>query len=327
MYLCNVCVNPTQKEGICNECVESMKIDNFQDAVNFAAESQMHLEFLKFIRSRIGKEVLYAYSGGQDSTAVLFLLKQICDEYKVKLNVFTIENGFKGKRTWMNIYNVIDFLGLRDNWKIYDIRNDIVTDEHIVNKFGENFTVEQIYALCFFENILPCGKVCNVMMDNQYKKVLNEFNEEYLITGGDTPKITNKKYSIFWKKQSGINIIRGGASFRINKQKGIDVITDNNIPWTNPGYGGYDTDCLVPGSILASVAHGNSVTTIEEIDDKFHVVLEYFKERVRMGIIDRSEAIKSLSSLDINDYSGYVEMKDTSANVLKKKKEIIRCIK
>lgn len=320
MYLCKKCVNPLQEEGLCDECIQSMEIENFQDAVNFGADSQMHFEFLKFIKSRIGKEVLYAYSGGQDSTAVLFLLKKICDEYNIKLNVFTIKNGFKGERTWYNIYNVIDFLGLKDNWKVYDIRNDIVTDEYITNLFGKNLSVEQIYALCFFEDVLPCGKICNTMMDNQYKKVLEEFNEEYLITGGDTPKINDGKYSIYWRKNSGINVIRGGASFRINKQKGLDIINENNIPWVNPGYGGYDTDCLVPGSIFASIANGNSATSIEEIDNKFHVVLEYFKERVRMGVIDRNEAIQKLTSLDINDYTGYVEMKNTSVRVLKKER-------
>ena len=320
--LCEKCVNLIEKQGICKECLNAMQISNFEDAVNFDFDSGIHLEFLNFIKNRIGKEILYAYSGGQDSTVVLFLLKQLCDEYNIKLNVFTIENGFKGQRTWANIYNVIDFLNLRDTWKIYDIRNDVVTDPYIVNLFGKQHTVEEIYALCFFNDILPCGKIFNTMMDNQYKIILREHNEKYLITGGDTPKIKDEKFSIFWKKNSGIDIVRGGAGFRINKNNGKELIRQKNIPWINPSYGGYDTDCLVPGSVFASIVNGNRNTTIEEIDKKFHVVLEYFKERVRMGIIDKDEAVKSLCSLDINDYAGYVEMKNISSSVLTKKKEI-----
>ena len=318
MEICKLCVNPNSKDIVCDECSKAHNIVNFDDAINFEQESQIAIEFHEFLKSRTNKEILYAYSGGQDSTAVLFLLNQMCKEYNIKLNVFTIENGFKGVRTWNNIYNVIDYLQLNDNWKIYDIRNQKVYDENIVSLFGKDITVEQVYALCYFYNILPCGKVCNTMMDNQYKLILKEYNEKYLITGGDTPKIKDGKYSIYWGKNSGINVVRGGAGFRINKENGLQIIKKNNIPWINPGYGGYDTDCLVPGSIFASICGSNNKTTIEDVDRNYHVVLEYFKERVRMGIIDRDVAIESLSKLDITDYSGYVEMKNTSSKVLQK---------
>ena len=302
MEICKFCVNPNKNGSICEECLTAHNVVNFEEAINFNEDGQIAIEFKDFIKSRTNKEVLYAYSGGQDSTAVLFLLKQMCDKYNIKLNLFTIENGFKGIRTWNNIYKVIDFLQLNDKWKIYDIRNKIVTDEYIVNLFGKDVTVEQVYALCYFYNILPCGKVCNAMMDEQYKLILDEYNEKYLITGGDTPKIKDNMYSIYWDKKSGIKVVRGGAGFRINKQKGLQIITENNIPWINPGYGGYDTDCLVPGSIFASICESNSKTTIEDIAKNYNVVLEYFKERVRMGFIDRDVALESLSNLDITDY-------------------------
>jgi hypothetical protein len=45
--------------------------------------------------------------------------------------------------------------------------------------------------------------------------------------------------------------------------------------------------------------------------------LEFFKERVRLGVIDREEAIRALAELDICDYSGFVEIFHNASKVLK----------
>lgn len=321
MKLCKECVNLIEdKEDIelCDECISNLKVENMKDALDFSKESEIYKEFVEFIKSRFNQSVLYAYSGGQDSTAVLCLLKEMCDKYHVTLNVFTIENGFKGEKTWDNIYRVIKELELEDNYKVYDIRDQVMTDEKLTNIFGEGHTAEEIYALSFMNNILPCGKICNTILDNQYKRILEDENEEYLITGGDTPKISNNRYSVFWTKPNGLKIVRGGAGLRITKNIGKQILEEYQIPWENPNYGGYDTDCLVPGSIFASISGGDSEITKEKMKELYPVVLEYLKERSRLKIIDRQDAIEALEQLDLNDYSGYIEMKNTSAKVLRK---------
>jgi len=309
MNLCSKCINVLSNPNdiICEECKKGLKIKNINEALDFSNESAIYKEFEEFIKSRSNKSVTYAYSGGQDSTAVLYLLKEMCVEYNVRLDLFTIDNGFKGTRTWENIRNVLEYLNLKDNHVIYDIRKDTVTDPEITKLFGEGYTKEEIYSLCLANNILPCGKICNKMMDEKYLEILKSKNEEYLITGGDTPKITNNKYSVFWEKKNGLKIVRGGAGFRISKNRGKEIIEEKKIPWTNPNYGGYDTDCMLPGTVFASENQGEQNTSVEEIIEKYSVVFEYLKERSRLEIIDRESAIKALNELDINDYSGYIE--------------------
>lgn len=318
MHLCDKCVNILHdtNETICDECKVGFNIDNIDEALDFTNESTMHIEFEDFIKSRQNKSVTYAYSGGQDSTAVLFLLKEMCDKYDVRLELFTIEYGFKGKRTWENINNVVKYLNLEDNYVIYDVRKDIVTDPELVELFGDGHTKEELYSICLANNILPCGKICNKMMDEQYKKILESKDEEYLITGGDTPKINGNKYSVFWQKKNGLKIVRAGAGLRISKNRGKDIIKEHNIPWVNPNYGGYDTDCMLPGSVFASKNQGRKDTSVEEIIEKYPVVFEYLKERSRLGIIDRENAIDALNNLDIANYSGYIEATNEANKIL-----------
>ena len=309
MSICSKCVNVLKngEETICEECKHGFDIQNINETLDFSDKSALYKEFEDFIKSRRNNSVIYAYSGGQDSTAVLYLLNEMCCRYNVRLDLFTIEYGFKGNRTWENINNVLKYLNLEDNHVIYDIRKDIVTDPELVRLFGEGYTKEEIYSLCLVNNILPCGKICNRMMDEQYKKILDSKNDEYLITGGDTPKINNNKYSVFWHKANGLKIVRGGAGLRISKNIGKDLIEAHNIPWINPNYGGYDTDCMLPGSVFASRNSGIANTSAEEIIERYPVVFEYLKERSRLGIIDRESAINALNILDINNYTGYIE--------------------
>ncbi len=315
MNLCKKCISLTDNENqICDECREAMKIDNFNEAFDFSLDSSFYHEFESFIKSQ--KKVLYAYSGGQDSTVVLYLLKELCKKYHTELKIFTIDNGYKGKRTWNNINRVIKHLNLEDNYIVYDIKDEIVTDPFLTDKFGKGNTVLETYAICFMENILPCGKICNTIMDNKYKEILKKEELEYLITGGDTLKITDNHFSIYWTKKNGITIVRGGAAFRISKNIGKDLIKKYNIPWENPRYEGYDTDCLLPGSIFAGKNEGIKEITPLEMIEKYPVVYEYLKERSRMQVIDRETAINNMHELEINNYTGYIETKNIVSKAL-----------
>jgi predicted PP-loop superfamily ATPase len=324
MNICTQCVNihNVNNEGICKECEEARKAAFFNEARDFDHENIFTEEMKNFLQSRQGQSVLYAYSGGQDSTATLYKLKEACQAYKILLKIFTIDNGFKGVRTLKNIYDCLEYLKLSNNWEMYNIRNDMADNPYVMKQFNLKLTVEEVYALCFLNNTLPCGPLCNSIMDNKYNQILKENNEEILITGGDTPKINEHNgYSIFWRKKSGIKVVRGAAGFRINKDIGAQIIAEKKIPWEDPNYGGYDTDCLVPGSIFASSNNGSPKINIEEIYKEYAVVYEYLKERTRLGIMDRSKTLEMINLLDIPSYAGYTEMKNTACKIIRRKLE------
>lgn len=318
MHLCEKCVNLT-KETICKECQEWQKMKNYEEAIQFQKEGHiLYEQLLEFLRNKKDKKIVYAYSGGLDSTVVLYQLKELCRQEKIELRLFTIDNGFKGKKTWNNIQNCLKAMELKENWKLYSVKNEVIHQKIISETIGESLTVAEIYSYCFMNNILPCGKICNSIMEQFYQQILEENEEEYLVTGGDTPKINEKQeFSIFWKKPSNVKIVRAGAAFRLQKEQGKRFLQEHSIPWEDPCYGGYDTDCLVPGSILASLTGAENRTfSIEEIKEKFPVVIDFFSERVRMGVIERKSAIAQMGNLDISSYEGYVEMKNTVSSIL-----------
>lgn len=321
MKFCRMCVNKIKNEsdGICSECKKALNVINIKDALNFTKDSVLYDDFNNFILSRKNGEILYAYSGGLDSTVVLFLLKSHCKKNNIKLNLFTIDNGFKGIKTWENINRIVDSFNLKDSFKIYDIRKDVLNTSTIIDVFRGNNSVEEFYSLCILFGILPCGKVCNSIMNYYYKIIMEEHNEQYLVTGGDTPKFNGEKYSIFWKKPVGITIVRGGAGLRINKNISKQIIKFNNIPWINPNYGGYDTDCLVPGSVFSMNNDGKKEINYEILKEKYPVVLEYLKERTRLGIIDLKNAKETILNLDISSYQGFVEANKEAVRVLERR--------
>jgi tRNA(Ile)-lysidine synthase TilS/MesJ len=64
---------------------------------------------IKDTRSRHSYDLLMCYSGGKDSTYALSLLKR---KYGLKILAFTFDNGFVPDRTYINIRNVVEKLGV-----------------------------------------------------------------------------------------------------------------------------------------------------------------------------------------------------------------------
>jgi predicted PP-loop superfamily ATPase len=247
--------------------------------------------------------ILFAYSGGLDSTIVLFLLNEKCRQLKRRLVTFTVETGVKGIQTQKNIENVLDYLGLRRNHLTVDVSNR----RQNIASFGELSTFA-VYKSCFESNQLACGKICNSMLDHIYLEIMEQVGTDMLMTGGDTPKknLVNK-YSVFWKKSSGITIVRGGFAFGLNKFKNRKFVQENRIPWQNPGCGGYDTDCLFPGAYFRKQIGGEDSLPLDRIIKEFPIILEYLAERTRFEIYSRAEAMKLLSRVDIANDSCFEE--------------------
>lgn len=311
MEICKTCIIPLEEnlakfvpaaalpfkkeEGLCNLC-HSLKNDPFFERYN--GENTIFSEELqKFLESR--KKIVFAYSGGLDSTVVLNLLNSKCQARSIELALFTVDHGFKGHITKANIEAIIKFEGLEKQHQWLDITKEL--NQEGKRKFD-------VYAESYKQGILPCGKICNALIDVAYRRILDKEQENILITGGDTPKFSPRlgRFSIFWEKPK-FTVLRCAAALKLGKTTNRDYVKQNNIPWRDPGCGGYDTDCLVPGAILRKITEGKT-STFETVIRETPVVLEYFSERVRWGVINRQDAISRMNQLEVSDSTSYAEM-------------------
>lgn len=255
------------------------------------------------------KRILFAHSGGLDSTVTLAKLAPECERRGIDLRIFTLRSGVKGAMTESNIENVINFLNLKQKHSYFDIRDIIQDNPRILVLTGKPVTTLEVYRSCHENNILPCGKICNAMFDQAYDSVMKILNFDTMVTGGDTPKKNLEGvYSLYWKKPSGITIVRGAYAFALSKAINMRFVKENNIPWVNPECGGYDTDCLIPGVFFAEAFDFEARQNPYDVIAKYPIILEYLVERVRFGVIDRTEAINALAHVDIASSDSYYEL-------------------
>lgn len=255
-------------------------------------------EFQEFLASI--QNVLFAYSGGLDSTIVLALMRDECRKRGIKLDVFTVATGVKGDVADKNVRETIRTLGPGETHLTVDITHAMQDDPAVIAVTGKTLDTFDVYRHCHTTGTLPCGKLCNRMMDRAYLETMRALGYDTLMTGGDTPKQKpDGNFSIHWKKPSGITIVRGGFAFGLSKTRNRKLVSELNLPWTDPLCGGYDTDCLMPGAYFANLTRGRERLPLEEVIEKCPVVLEYLAERVRFGIIDRAVGLDALTRLDV----------------------------
>ena len=316
MTYCQTCINPIDSEingrSECGICEQTFK--ELPDHSHFEHERE---DFLAN-----SQKLLYAYSGGMDSTVVLFKLADECKRREINLKLFTVDTGVKGKVAAENIRNIVAYLGLEENHRVIDISNKLQSSQAVLGVTMEPVSTLNVYAQCRDKNILPCGKICNSIIDTQYGAIMETEGAHVLVTGGDTPKRdSNGKYSLFWKKPSGITIFRGGYAFALTKQGNHDFISKNGIPWIDPNCGGYDTDCLVPGMFFADSFKHQPDQDPKNVIRRFPIILEYLSERTRFGVISRGDAIRKLGHVDIASSETYSEMENIF-NTINQRKDV-----
>ena len=322
MKHCKRCLAPLEDGEVCGECVR------YADS---EAEMRKGLadEWADFWRENTGKTVLYAYSGGKDSTAALFCLLRDARRYGVRVDVFTVETGFKGRRTAENIDRCIGYFGLQDSFTKIDISDRPFSGGPIDEMFGRPVSVSEAYVSLFEKKIIPCGKVCNYFLDTVYAGLSERRGVPYILTGGDTPKYNGERFSLYWRKKSGVTIVRTGAAYGLTKRAAGRIISENAIPWRDPECGGYDTDCLVPGAVFRA-----KYAKIPDIDESFvlnaePIVFDYVTERVRHGVIDIDGGRNMLSHIDMASDGSYREMVELGRKLREREKpvyELNRCM-
>ncbi|MFA5023595.1 MAG: hypothetical protein WC523_01370 [Patescibacteria group bacterium] len=302
---------PTEKGLICEICRD------IEMAGSLPPQEELSAEFFSFLDSQ--KEILFAYSGGLDSTVVLVKLASECRTRGITLKLFTLKSGVKGTIADRNVENVIDFLGLYDNHLSVDISSRIQDNKKVLEVAGKPLATVDVYKACWEKGILPCGRICNSMFDEVYDSIMSRLGFNLLITGGDTPKKNQSgRYSIFWKKPSGITIVRGACAFALTKAGNTRFVRENGIPWNNPECGGYDTDCLVPGAFFAKALSFKAEQPIEVVAEKYPIILDYLTERVRFGVIDYEDGLRAASLVDIASPSSYAELIEIFSNHFQK---------
>lgn len=287
---CNNCLKTISDADLCEECervLESIEYKEYIEDNNY-----FYQEFCDIIKKH--KEIYFAYSWWLDSTVVLYKLVKICKDYRIELKTFSINYWYKWKISIQNIDSIIDDLNIRNNHKFIDI------------VAAENWNYKEWYT----QWIMPCGKLCNKIIDSYYKNFLDENKANLLVTGWDTPKYNSKlwRYSILWEKEN-FDVLRWWISFWLNKKRNDNFIKENNIPWIHPHCGWYDTDCLMPGSVMRKFVEKNKEYCIEK---DFPVVIDYITERLRWKIVDREYAIKNMDKLDIADDNCFDEIEKLS---------------
>ncbi|MFH1392180.1 MAG: hypothetical protein ABIG90_00655 [bacterium] len=311
---CSYCINPADL-GVLNPTTG--KILNFHSGNDdlfceicyeifrdnkFPERSYFDQEWNDYLSAR--PKLLFAYSGGLDSTVVLALLVESCRQKNIDLEIFTIKTGVKGSKTHNNIDAVLNWLNIRDNHFYVDIQDE---------NQDSGVSTLNVYLQCFKAGILPCGKICNSIIDHVYQSIMQERGHKELITGGDTPKLNKfRKYSLFWEKSNGLVVVRGGYAFNLSKKFNRDFVEEHNIPWINPECGGYDTDCLVPGAFFRRKLQGNRKISLKKVISEFPIILDYLAERARFGVYDRNEALFLLTHVDIASLSSYEEFNQIS---------------
>lgn len=112
--LCKICVVPEgfphitfDKEGICSLC---RAYKGKAETLRLRAEYRARFEkLLKSVTGNGAYDILMCYSGGKDSTYTLDILRR---KYKLNVLAFTFDNGFIPERTYTNIRNVVESLGV-----------------------------------------------------------------------------------------------------------------------------------------------------------------------------------------------------------------------
>lgn len=242
---------------LCEEC--QRLLNNEPDRASIKQEALHIIDSIK--NSGEFYDAIFAYSGGRDSTTALY---SVVKEYGLRVLVFNYDNGFKGRQVKNNIHSVISDLGT----DFYQIKS---TTSHTIAEDIAN-------------NILPCGR-CSALK-HLYPRIASLFNVKYIITG----------IECLFNNEA---IRNRGSFFQINWPAALNWSKDEInerikcLPWKDPEYGLFDSDCLCPNIAIEKFYCNGKNTNF----DMYMGVLEqhivpYYARLVRFGAISKEDFFK-----------------------------------
>lgn len=166
------------KNGICNICLEYASYKATADSY-FKSMEDLHDIFESAKHSQTNTyDCLMLLSGGKDSTYVLHQLV----EMKLKVLVFTLDNGFISEEAKANIQRVVDALNV----------------EHT---FGQTPSMNSI----FVDSLKRFSNVCNGCFKTIYTMSMNLAREKgirYIVTGLSRGQIFETRLAPFFKNEN-----------------------------------------------------------------------------------------------------------------------------
>lgn len=254
----NVIFHRNNGRTLCANCYKMIK----EEKIDREYEKNNFLKLLDSIKNTDKRyHAIFAYSGGKDSTVALY---SAIKDFGLKLLVFNFDNGFKGERVINNINNVIRDL----NVDFYQIKSQT------------RYTIIQDIN----NSIFPCGRCSS--LKTLYPMLTKMFDVKYVITGIEcvynNEVIRNRGtfYQINWP--AVFNWSKNDIESRIK-----------NIPWEDPNYGPFDSDCLCPIIALRKI-YGSSVSPNLDLyyGKKEQHVVPYYARLVRYGAISKADFYK-----------------------------------
>ena len=293
----------------CQRCHEYRTSEYTVDRA--AKEFLYYLDFMKSIRPKeslgIPYDAVMLFSSGVDS---VFALSHLQEEFKKRgltLGAVLIDHGMKGEQTMKNALQVCRYLGI---------------DLHIY----QNNLVE-LFTRCYEKGVFACGKKCNEALKGKemMDKIMDDFGVDHVLTGGDTVIKTDQKtitvygnryelpayYSIWHVPSRTVRVV---GALNVTKDD-ITRYVNNHIPWVDPGCGGYDTDCLHPGSVVLQLKQyikESGVPPLEVIIERGDPLYPFFAARLQFlpggnPIFDRKKVLHTLVTGGLDGSSAAVE--------------------
>ncbi|HEX5727281.1 MAG TPA: phosphoadenosine phosphosulfate reductase family protein [Longimicrobiaceae bacterium] len=262
--MCDICLNATdhpalrfhEQDGrfVCQEC-----LDHFATRPSAEALTRQWEEVMETRRGARGYDFLLAFSGGADSTAALKLL---VEKYRMKVLAFTVDNGMKHDAVWQNCMGVTRHLGV--DWLYV---NDVKRASAVI--------VEAVRAA----DKGGCSRCDKGWRFPNYQRLMREYEASCVLTGIEIP------YGGSIVSRNNPWLIRMMAAHQMPKKDIFAYISD--LPWTDPGVQGFDTDCVGGGIGLELYRKRNGRHA--------PVILSFLCQQVRYGLLDREEELAKLN--------------------------------
>ena len=148
-------------------------------------------EYLEeIIKHKSGKDidVCVMYSGGKDSSFLLYLLKEV---YHLRVKAVMVDNGFENSCLWEPMKDFVKKMGveleiIKPDEKIF---NDLF---YTLIKYKELFQREKVNHICFICNNLLWATVVNYARENEIPFVASGMSIDQLSSGRRMPLMANK---------------------------------------------------------------------------------------------------------------------------------------
>jgi len=199
MRTCSCCILSNKipgisfdREGVCNFCrsFEKAKKSRMRQLDSIASEEEM-LRLLKTGQKKPAYDCVCLYSGGKDST---FMLYQLVKKYKLRVLAFTLDNHFLAAETHANIKKTLSLIDVDHIFYRPDF--DLIK-ELFKASINESHRLKSTKELSFIIGFV-CWP-CFTMIGQYALKIALERHIPNIIIGTTPGQLRQKKYNLLAK--------------------------------------------------------------------------------------------------------------------------------